>query len=193
MGCKGKKRKLFGGVISSLVLMFVCGVTSAQSYPPEFAGAMFNGSTLEIPVEMCLTSIENLPYSVPDPPPCDESFWYGTFIGHPQASELALYFFIGNGRIVCSAPSIWRERIFPWNPDMQAYARLAANPETPWVVSFEVITIDWSFAFGTYREGVFVPSGHPPVWWVVSEDYALFEYNISPSDMKADVPYTYTE
>jgi hypothetical protein len=151
---------------------------------------MFGTSTGTIPVEMCLTLAENLPYSVPDPPPCDDAFWSGTFVGAPQASGLAIDFFVDGGRVVCAAPSVWHERIFAWNPDVQAYARLAADPEMPWVVSFEIVSIDWSFEFATYREGAFVFSGHPPVWWVVSEDHPYFEYLIRPARDRYAIYYT---
>jgi hypothetical protein len=114
-------------------------------------------------------------------------FYVGTFVGYPQAIRLALDFFVFGGRVICAAPSVWHERIFAWNPDIQAYASLTPDPERPWVVSFEIVTVDWSFGSATLREGVFVFEGHPPIQWFVSEDYPYIEYYIEPSHPKYSI------
>jgi len=180
----GKKRRLIP-LISALVTSFLVissGFALGQSYPPEFAGAMFNGNTGDVPVSLCMTRAENIPYSIPDMPPCDVSFWFGNFVGDSSASQLEIYFFISGERIICAGPYEWRNRTFPWHPDVQAYSRLFPEPNMPWVVKFETISVDFSMEFAVYREGAFVFSGHPPVWWIVSEDYQYFEYLLSVSD-----------
>lgn len=190
MGCRkgGKKRKLIAA-FAVLFLTLVSGSALGQSYPPEFAGAMFPESTGDVPVSLCMTLAENIPYSVPDMPPCESSFWFGNFVGWPSASELDIYFFVSGERIICVSPESWRRRQFWWDADMQAYARLTPEPDLPWIVRFEVITVDFSMVSAVYREGAFAFSGHPPIWWVVSTDYPYFEYDLLATDFDPEKTY----
>lgn len=172
-----KRRKK--GCLYGLVLAFlVAAGVEAQGYPPEFSGAMLPGQVGPLDAAINLIEYQNVPYSMPG---LYEYEWVGSFEGYPTGCWLDLDYLVRDGRIIGDAPMEWSNgRMFYWDPEMRAYARLAADPEVPWLIRFEVITINYTIDSGVYRQGVFEYSGSPPQWWVVSSFYPYWIYELKP-------------